>query len=79
MKTGDEMNKFRKFLRPVFFGLGGAILGLFYYLLVGCPDGACTITSSPINSMVYLGVIGVLFSFVTDSGEEASCDDTKCS
>ena len=72
------MKIFSKLLRPALFGVGGATIGLVYYLLVGCPDGACAITSSPINSMVYLGIIGVVFSTVT--GDESSCggDDYKC-
>ena len=69
---------FNKLLRPVLFGAVGAILGLIYYLLVGCPDGACAITSSPINSMVYLGIIGVLFSMMTDDACGCNGDDSKC-
>lgn len=68
--------KLKKLLRPILFGVGGAVIGLLYYLLMGCPDGACAITSNPINSMIYLGLIGVLFSTVT--GDGCACDDTKC-
>jgi len=72
------MKIFNKLLRPLLFGVGGALIGLVYYLLVGCPDGACAITSNPINSMVYLGIIGVVFSTVTGDGSSCSGDDYKC-
>jgi len=72
------MKIFNKLLRPALFGVGGAIIGLIYYFLVGCPDGACAITSNPINSMVYLGIIGVLFSTVTGDSCGCSSDDSKC-
>lgn len=52
----------KKWLRPALFTLGGALVGLAYYKLVGCSTGTCAITSSPINSMVYMGLIGWLLS-----------------
>lgn len=38
----------------------GAILGYIYYAKVGCVTGSCAITSSPINSSLYGGVMGYL-------------------
>lgn len=52
----------KKWLRPVLFILGGALVGLGYYYLVGCSTGTCAITSNPINSMVYMGLFGWLLS-----------------
>ena len=54
----------RKFLRPALFTIGGALVGLGYYLAVGCPTGTCVITSSPVNSMLYMAVVGALLSGV---------------
>ncbi len=48
--------------RPILFTAGGALVGLIYYALVGCPTGSCAITSNPINTMVYTGLIGLLLS-----------------
>ena len=48
--------------RPVLFALGGALAGLAYYNLVGCSTGFCAITSSPIRSMLYMGLMGWLLS-----------------
>lgn len=52
----------KKWLRPILFTAGGALIGLAYYAFVGCSTGACAITSNPISSMVYVGLIGLLFS-----------------
>lgn len=49
-------------LRPLLFTVGGALAGLVIYLLVGCPSGACAITSSPVNSMLYMGFVGFVLS-----------------
>ena len=54
--------KMKRWLRPALFAAGGALVGLAYYLVVGCPTGSCAITSNPINTMVYTGLIGLLLS-----------------
>jgi len=63
----------KKWLKPVLFTVGGALAGLAYYRYVGCVTGSCPITSSPVTSMVYMGLIGWLLSGVF--GKE--CGD-KC-
>ena len=65
--------RMKKWLRPALFILGGALVGLGYYSLVGCATGTCAITSSPLNSMVYMGLIGWLLSGVFGSGCKGSC------
>ena len=52
----------KKWLRPILFTGGGALAGLAYYALAGCLTGSCTITSNPVNTMVYTGLIGLLLS-----------------
>ena len=64
----------KKWLRSALFILGGALAGLGYYALVGCSTGSCAITSSPLNSMVYMGLIGWLLSGVLGS----SCCGGSC-
>jgi len=45
-----------------FFGVAiGAIGGYFYYHFVGCTNGTCAITSQPVNSTLYGGLMGGLF------------------
>jgi hypothetical protein len=44
----------------------GATAGFVYWYYVGCNSGTCAITSSPINSTVYGGVMGILLVNVLD-------------
>ncbi len=39
----------------------GAIGGYIYYAEIGCLGGTCPITSKPLNSTLYGGVMGGLF------------------
>ena len=55
-------SKLKKWLRPLLFTIGGALAGLGYYYAVGCSKGSCAITSNPIITMIYMGVIGRLLS-----------------
>jgi hypothetical protein len=44
-------------------GIAGAVAGYLYYHFVGCASGTCLITSKPLNSTLYGGVMGgLLFS-----------------
>jgi Family of unknown function (DUF6132) len=38
----------------------GAIAGFLYWNFVGCSSGTCMITSKPMNSTVYGGLMGYL-------------------
>ena len=38
----------------------GALAGFLYWKWIGCYSGSCPITSSPVNSTIYGGVMGVL-------------------
>lgn len=66
--------KGKKWLRPALFTLGGALAGLACYLLVGCPGGSCLITSSPLNSMAYMGLVGWLVSGIFETGCSGKCN-----
>ena len=57
--------------------LTGAILGFGYWHFVGCNVGTCTITSSPVNSTIYGGLLGTLivnsfFNKKIDGDEKSS-------
>ncbi|MDY3350761.1 DUF6132 family protein [Riemerella anatipestifer] len=39
----------------------GAVSGYLYWKFVGCSTGTCAITSKPINSTLYGGIMGALF------------------
>jgi len=38
----------------------GAVAGFLYWFYIGCNSGTCAITSSPINSTLYGGLMGGL-------------------
>lgn len=40
----------------------GAALGFSYWYFIGCNTGGCAITSSPVNSTLYGGLMGVLLA-----------------
>lgn len=70
----DMKRRLKKWLRPGLFTLVGALAGLGYYFFVGCSSGSCPITSSPIGSMAYMGVIGWLLSGVFGKECESGCN-----
>ncbi len=63
----------KKVRRPLAFTVGGALVGLAYYALAGCPTGSCAITANPFNTMVYTGLIGLLLSGSLDPCCCGSC------
>lgn len=56
--------KKKKWLRAIVFTVGGAFVGWAYYYFVGCANGTCFITSDPLISMGYMGVLSWLISGV---------------
>ena len=50
----------------------GFVLGYAYYHFIGCATGNCAITSKPLNSTLYGGMMGgLLFNmFVSSKTEE---------
>ncbi len=52
----------------------GLITGYVYYSQIGCLSGTCTITSKPLNSSLYGGLMGgLLFNlFVTSSKKKVN-------
>lgn len=46
----------------------GLLAGYLYYYFVGCASGTCAITSNPLNSTLYGGLMGglLLSSFKKD-------------
>ncbi|OAB30419.1 hypothetical protein SAMN05444395_11088 [Flavobacterium fryxellicola] len=46
----------------------GAVTGYLYYLNIGCDSGTCAITSKPLNSTLYGGLMGgLLFNMLVKS------------
>ena len=63
----------KKWLRPALFTLVGALVGIGYYYFVGCSTGSCPITSNPVSSMVYMGLIGWLLSGASGKVRDGGC------
>lgn len=56
------MNEFFKKYWLTIAGVAlGAVGGYLYYHFVGCNSGTCAITSKPLNSTLYGGLMGGLF------------------
>lgn len=64
----------RKWLQPVLFTGGGALVGLTYYRLAECSTGSCVITSNPLITMGYMGLVGWLLSGIFGTGDKDICN-----
>ena len=75
-RKGADLNegKFEELVDPAAVSLGGVLVGLAYYYLAGCAAGSCAITSNPINSMLYMGLMGWLLSGVFSGGCAGGCN-----
>ena len=57
------------------WGIGmviGAAGGYLYWYFVGCVSGSCAITSSPVNSTLYGGLMGGLLGNVFSTPKKES-------
>lgn len=60
------MNKKEIIITAIGVGIG-LISGYTYYYYIGCISGTCSITSKPMNSTLYGGVLGgLLFNMIGD-------------
>lgn len=53
----------------------GAAAGFAYWYFIGCTSGSCAITSSPINSTLYGGLMGGLLLNTFESPKKKSGDN----
>lgn len=50
--------------KRILLGLAvGAVLGFAYQKLVGCRTGTCPLTATPLRTMLYGGVMGLIWAF----------------
>ena len=52
----------------------GAAVGYCYYHFIGCSSGTCMITSKPVNSTVYFGVVGAVFFSMFSKKQDQNTD-----
>ena len=64
----------KKWVKPVLFTAGGALAGLAYYYFIGCPSGSCPLTSHPLVTMVYMGLVGWLLSGIFGKERGGKCN-----
>ncbi len=67
-------DKLKKWVKPILFVVGGALVGLAYYYFVACSTGTCSLTSNPWITMGYMGLVGWLLSGVVGNGCCGSCN-----
>jgi xanthine/uracil permease len=62
-----KMNSYTKqFVIWAIAAVIGATAGFVYWYYIGCNSGSCAITSSPVNSSIYGGVMAILLVNVFD-------------
>jgi LytS/YehU family sensor histidine kinase len=67
--------EFLKKYKFTFIGIGlGLIGGYAYYYFIGCASGTCAITSKPLNSSLYGGMMGGLLLNMLDGRKKKAVD-----
>ena len=51
---------FKKTILPAMGAITGALAGYLYWKNIGCISGTCSITSKPLNSVLYFALLGAL-------------------
>ncbi len=76
MPNKSHLKKLFRYWPAALLALLGAAGGYAYYHFVGCASGACMITSNPVLTTLYGGVLGGLIGvIVTPDKKEASAHE----
>lgn len=67
-------NMIKRIKRHLIFTVGGALAGLLYYYTVGCSNGSCPITASPMRTALYMALLGWLICIATEKGCDGGCN-----
>jgi len=54
--------------------LSGAVIGYGYYHFIGCTSGTCLISSRPLNSVAYFGLMGGLVLSIFKKGPKGNAN-----
>ncbi|ASB50211.1 hypothetical protein [Alkalitalea saponilacus] len=54
---GEKPKKRMQIAKPIIFVFVGGIMGFLYYNFIGC-NGGCSITSTPVNSIITGALLG---------------------
>jgi hypothetical protein len=58
-KNFKELMRSAWFWKPASALIIGGIIGFLYYHFVGCTSGTCAITSNPVSSIIFGGLLGL--------------------
>lgn len=58
-KNFKELIRSAWFWKPVSAFIIGGIIGFLYYHFIGCSSGTCAITSNPVSSIIFGGLLGL--------------------
>jgi len=61
-KNFKELIRSAYFWKPAAGVLLGGIGGFLYYYFIGCASGSCAITSNPVSSVLFGGVLGLFIT-----------------
>lgn len=61
MKIWEKIKK-QNFKKVIIGSCIGGILGFAYYYFIGCNSGSCSITASPVNSILYGSFVGFILT-----------------
>ncbi len=62
-------------LKRVMPVVAGIVLGYAYYYFIGCNNGNCLIQSNPYYSMIYGGVVGLIFAIPSKKKVKEKTDE----
>lgn len=68
MEKTKRAGRFVRYLPVILLTAAGAAGGYLYYRFVGCASGACPITSNPVISTLYGGILGFLLGTIVMPG-----------
>jgi len=75
-QTGKKSN-LKRYLPMLILAVIGAVGGYLYYRFVGCASGSCAITSNPVISTIYGGIIGLLIGYIITPGKKKKEDQAN--
>jgi len=61
-KNLKEMMRSSWFWKPALSVLIGGTAGFLYYYFIGCSSGSCAITSNPVSSIIFGGLLGLFIA-----------------
>lgn len=77
MKNEKKQKGRFRYLPMLVLAAAGAVGGYLYYRFIGCVSGTCMISSNPVVSALYGGLIGALIGYVVTPGKTGNHKEGK--